>query len=76
MKQVSFYAIALFIAMASISSCGNRGNEAGENGEQKVNVSDSRRNTPGTVNTITGDSSKETSDSAQHGDRDKNRENM
>jgi len=44
--------------------------------KQNVNVSDSRRNTPGSVNTITGDSNKVATDSAQHGIRGKKREAM
>ena len=61
---------------ATLVACGNRNNATDGNEEQDVNVSDSRRNTPGSVNTITGDSNKVATDSDQHEIRDKPREGM
>jgi predicted small lipoprotein YifL len=76
MKQLFSYSLILFVAISSLTACSNRNNETDGNEEQKVNVSDSRRNTPGSVNTITGDSNKVATDSAQHGIRNRKRENM
>ncbi len=76
MKHLINYSLLLFLIATSISACSNRNNETDGNEEQKVNVSDSRRNTPGSVNTITGDSNKVATDSAQHGIRGKKREAM
>ncbi|HYH14670.1 MAG TPA: hypothetical protein VD794_05610 [Flavisolibacter sp.] len=76
MKHLFNYSLLLFFIAASFSACSNRNNEADGNENQKVNVSDSRRNTPGSVNTITGDSNKVATDSAQHEIRGKKREAM
>lgn len=74
MKQLFSYSIILVFTTLSISACGNRNNETDGNEKQDVNVSDSRRNTPGSVNTLTGDSNKVASDSDQHEIRGKKRE--
>ena len=76
MKQLLNYSLTLGVIAAILVGCGNRNNETDGNEEQNVNVSDSRRNTPGSVNTITGDSNKVATDSAQHGIRGKKREAM
>jgi hypothetical protein len=74
MKQVISYSLIVSLTVASLSACSDRNNSSDSNGEKKVNVIDSRRNTTGTVNTITGDSSKVASDSAQHEIRNKPRD--
>jgi hypothetical protein len=76
MKILRVYSTALFLSLLVLSACGNRNNETDGNESPAVNVSDSRRNTPGSVNTITGDSNKVATDSAQHEIRGKKRENM
>ncbi|HVG12900.1 MAG TPA: hypothetical protein VM843_07840 [Flavisolibacter sp.] len=67
MKKVLFYGWAVSLALG-LTACSNN-----RNGEQDTlsdtndtNFSDSRRNSLGTSNTITGDSTA-TMDSAQHG---------
>lgn len=79
MRQLLNYSMTLCFAAMTLVACSNpsnRNNTTDGNEEQNVNVSDSRRNTPGSVNTITGDSNKVATDSAQHGIRDKKREAM
>ena len=76
MKTLRIYSSALCFSLLILSACGSRNNETDGNEEPAVNVSDSRRNTDGSVNTITGDSNKVATDSAQHGIRNQKRENM
>ena len=76
MKQLFNYSLTLGIVAATLTACSNRNNSTDGNEGQEVNVSDSRRNTPGSVNTLTGDSNKVASDSDQHGIRNKPREGM
>ena len=68
--------MTLCIVATTLVACNNRNNATDGNEEQNVNVSDSRRNTPGSVNTITGDSNKVATDSDQHEIRNKPREGM
>lgn len=76
MKQLFNYSMTLCIVATTLVACNNRNNATDGNEEQNVNVSDSRRNTPGSVNTITGDSNKVATDSDQHEIRNKPREGM
>ena len=76
MKRLFQYSISACFILITVSACSNRNNETDGNEAPSVNVSDSRRNTPGSVNTITGDSNKVASDSDQHEIRNKKRESM
>jgi hypothetical protein len=76
MKRIFQYSIGVCFTVIVVSACSNRNNESDGNEAPAVNVSDSRRNTPGSVNTITGDSNKVATDSAQHEIRNKKRESM
>lgn len=76
MKQLLHYSMTVCMAAITLIACSDRNNQSDGSEGQEVNVSDSRRNTPGAVNTITGDSSKVATDSAQHGIRTKKRKAM
>jgi len=76
MTQLLKYSLLICFTTATLAACSNRNNQTDGNETQDVNVSDSRRNSPGSVNTITGDSNKVATDSAQHGIRNKKREAM
>jgi len=58
------------------TACSSHNSQGDGNEGLDTNVSDSRRNTTGTINTITGDSLKMATDSAQHGKRNQKRKTM
>jgi hypothetical protein len=76
MKKMIQACIALATASLVLTACSNHNSQGDGNETLDTNISDSRRNTPGSVNTITGDSLKVATDSAQHGNRNQKRESM
>jgi hypothetical protein len=76
MNTAKIWSLGICLLAIVTTSCSNHNSQGDGNEKIDTNVSDSRRNTPGSVNTITGDSDRVATDSAQHGNRKKKRESM
>jgi hypothetical protein len=76
MNTTKIWCLGISILAITATACSNHNSQGDGNEKLDTNISDSRRNTPGSVNTITGDSDRVATDSAQHGKRKQKRESM